>query len=81
MTTAVEWLEEKLDNLLELYPSQNEELTKLIQQAKEMEKTEKEKFDNILSMLQEAYRRLENTNMVSLRKEIKETINETFKLD
>jgi hypothetical protein len=81
MTTAVEWLEEKLDNLLELYPSQNEELTKLIQEAKEMEKAEKEKFDNMLSMLEEAYRRLENTNMVSLRKEIKETINETFKLD
>jgi len=52
-----------------------------LNQAKEMEKTEKEKFDNILSMLQEAYRRLENTDMVSLRKEIKETINETFKLD
>jgi hypothetical protein len=39
--TSVEWLEEKLDNLLELYPSQNEELTKLIQQAKEMEEEQK----------------------------------------
>tara|TARA_R110000868_G_scaffold106830_4_gene292680 strand:- start:3891 stop:4106 length:216 start_codon:yes stop_codon:yes gene_type:complete len=36
--TAVEWLAEQLDILLELYPSQWEEVNKSIEQAKEMEK-------------------------------------------
>lgn len=73
--TSVEWLVEHLTEYG--FDLSHHELE--IKQAKEMEKAKKEKFDNMLSMLEEAYRRLENTNMVSLRKEIKETINETFK--
>ena len=36
--TAVEWLAEQFDNIVELYPSQFEEVNKVIEQAKEMEK-------------------------------------------
>jgi len=84
MKTAVEWLVEQFTykTTKGIYTTDGvDNVTAIVEQAKEMEKAEKEKFDNMLSMLEEAYRRLENTNMVSLRKEIKETINETFKLD
>jgi len=36
--TAVEWLAEQFDNIVELYPSQFEKVNKAIKQAKEMEK-------------------------------------------
>lgn len=36
--TAVQWLEEQLDNLLELYPSEIQKVNSLFQQAKEIEK-------------------------------------------
>jgi hypothetical protein len=36
--TAVEWLSEQFDNILELYPSQFEKINNAITQAKEMEK-------------------------------------------
>jgi hypothetical protein len=36
--TAVEWLEEQLDNLIEYYPSQFEQVNKAFNQAKAMEK-------------------------------------------
>jgi hypothetical protein len=76
--TAVEWFNQQI---VDRQNGNGDSRTwdEIFSQAKEMEKAEKEKFDNMLSMLEEAYRRLENTNMVSLRKEIKETINETFK--
>lgn len=76
MESAVEWLVQELFNNGYFHYGIPEDI---VEKSKEMEKAEKEKFDNMLSMLEEAYRRLENTNMVSLRKEIKETINETFK--
>lgn len=36
--TAVEWLEDRLDNLLELYASEWDKVSNLINQAKAMEK-------------------------------------------
>jgi hypothetical protein len=36
--TAVEFLAEQLDNIIELYPSQFENVNKVIEQAKQMEK-------------------------------------------
>jgi len=36
--TAVEWLSEQFDNIVELYPSQFERVNRAIEQAKEMEK-------------------------------------------
>lgn len=35
--TAVEWLAEQFDNIVELYPSQFEKINNAIDQAKEME--------------------------------------------
>lgn len=49
----------------------------LFEQAKEMEKEKEEQYNNMLSMLQETHRRLEHTDMISLRKQIKEVL--TFK--
>lgn len=36
--TAVDWLFTTLDNMLELYPSEWEKVSKAVEQAKEMEK-------------------------------------------
>jgi hypothetical protein len=36
--TAVEWLWDALDNILELYPSEWEKISKAVEQAKEMER-------------------------------------------
>jgi hypothetical protein len=36
--TAVEWLSEQFDSIVELYPSQFEKVNRAIEQAKEMEK-------------------------------------------
>ena len=36
--TAVEWLSQELDNIIELYPSEWEKINKVFEQAKEMEK-------------------------------------------
>jgi flagellar biosynthesis/type III secretory pathway protein FliH len=36
--TAVEWLSEQFDSIVELYPSQFERVNRAIEQAKEMEK-------------------------------------------
>ena len=36
--TAVQWLEEQLDNLLELYPSEIQKVNGVLQQAKKIEK-------------------------------------------
>jgi hypothetical protein len=36
--TAVEWLFNELDNILELYPSEWEKVSNAVEQAKEMEK-------------------------------------------
>lgn len=36
--TAVEWLAEQFDNIVELYPSQTEQINNAIDQAKAMEK-------------------------------------------
>lgn len=48
------------------------------EESKEMKKKEQEEqYNNMLSMLQETYRRLEHTDMISLRKQIKEVL--TFK--
>jgi hypothetical protein len=41
--TAVEWLSEQFDSIVELYPSQFERVNRAIEQAKEMEK-EKQKY-------------------------------------
>jgi hypothetical protein len=38
MQTAVEWLAEQFDSIVELYPSQFEKINNAITQAKEMEK-------------------------------------------
>ena len=38
--TAINWLDEELYNLLNLYPSEWEKVNKLIKQAKEMHKQE-----------------------------------------
>jgi hypothetical protein len=39
--TAVEWLSEQFDSIVELYPSQFERVNRAIEQAKEMEKERK----------------------------------------
>ena len=39
--TAVEWLAEQFDSIVELYPSQFESINNAIQQAKEMDKQQK----------------------------------------
>ena len=38
--TAVEWLSQELNNIIELYPSEWEKINKVFEQAKEMEKQE-----------------------------------------
>lgn len=42
--TAVEWLSEQFDSIVELYPSQFERVNRAIEQAKEMEK---ERIENV----------------------------------
>jgi hypothetical protein len=44
--TAVEWLWDALDNILELYPSEWEKISKVVEQAKEMEKGQIEQAFN-----------------------------------
>ena len=44
--TAVEWLFHALDNILELYPSEWEKISKAVEQAKEMEKEQIEQAFN-----------------------------------
>jgi hypothetical protein len=41
--TAVEWLSEQFDSIVELYPSQFERVNRAIEQAKEMEKEQMKK--------------------------------------
>jgi hypothetical protein len=45
--TAVDWLFTTLDNMLELYPSEWEKLSKAVEQAKAMEETQKNEKINI----------------------------------
>lgn len=72
--TAVEWLQEQYNQC----PKYEERIYEQDWgKAKEMEKEKEEQYNNMLSMLQEAYRRLEHTDMISLRKQIKEVL--TFK--
>jgi thiaminase len=40
--TAVEWLSQELNNIIELYPSEWEKINKVFEQAKEMEKEQLE---------------------------------------
>lgn len=44
--TAVEWLSEQFDSIVELYPSQFERVNRAIEQAKEMEKEQIVKANN-----------------------------------
>lgn len=44
--SAVEWLENKIDDLLELYPSDREKVNEVIEQAKQMESEQKDKAYN-----------------------------------
>lgn len=44
-------------------------------QARQIMKEKEQQYNNMLSMLQETYRRLEHTDMISLRKQIKEVLN------
>lgn len=44
------------------------------EQAKEMNKKKEEQYNDMLSMLRETYRRLEHTDMISLRKQIKQVL-------
>ena len=46
--TAVEWLSEQFDSIVELYPSQFERVNRAIEQAKEMEKERMIDFANDL---------------------------------
>ena len=75
-STAVEFLEQELDKNFEIRGN-SFLFDKILKQAKEMEKEKEEQYNNMLSMLQETYRRLEHTDMISLRKQIKEVL--TFK--
>jgi hypothetical protein len=81
---AVEWLQEQQKELLNQVKSGEFKIEDFeyynalyIEQAKEMEKEKEEQYNNMLSMLQETHRRLEHTDMISLRKQIKEVL--TFK--
>ena len=75
--TDVELLLEEIDSNIKLSESKWEKVTSAFERAKEREKKKEEQYNNMLSMLQETYRRLEHTDMISLRKEIKEVL--TFK--
>jgi len=44
--TAVEWLWDALDNILELYPSEWEKISKVVEQAKEMHRDQIEEAFN-----------------------------------
>ena len=44
--SAVDWLENKIDDLLELYPSDREKVNEVIEQAKQMESEQKDKAYN-----------------------------------
>jgi hypothetical protein len=48
--TAVEWLSEQFDSIVELYPSQFERVNRAIEQAKEMEKMYYTEFE-VLQLL------------------------------
>ena len=78
--TAVEYLINELSDIIgpiEATVSGELLMAGAIKRAKEMEKEQEEQYNNMLSMLQETYRRLEHTDMISLRKQIKEVL--TFK--
>jgi hypothetical protein len=58
--TAVEWLSEQFDSIVELYPSQFERVNRAIEQAKEMEKERMIEFGCLLTfeskhIIEEAY--------------------------
>ena len=42
--TAIDWLAEQFDNIVELYPSQFEKINRAIEQAKEIEKEQSQKY-------------------------------------
>jgi len=67
--TAVEWLEEQLDNLIEYYPSQFEQVNKAFKQAKQMEKEQ----------IKNAYRTGDYDVIDNPDREAEQYYNETFK--
>ena len=42
--TVIDWLAEQFDSIVELYPSQFEKINRAIEQAKEMEKEQSQKY-------------------------------------
>ena len=72
--TAVELLYEEIDSIVKLPEKKWEEVTRAFEKAKQREKKKEEQYNNMLSMLQETYRRLDHTDMISLRKQIKEVL-------
>lgn len=75
--TALEFYRKHLHALVSTGKTEYKTEPEIFQQAKEMDKEKEEQYNNMLSMLQETYRRLEHTDMISLRKQIKEVL--TFK--
>jgi hypothetical protein len=49
--TAVEWLSEQFDSIVELYPSQFERVNRAIEQAKEMEKERMIEFAQLYAVI------------------------------
>lgn len=68
MKSAVEWLSQELNNLIELYPSEWEKINKVFEQAKEMEKKQ------ICNAWENGYDELDRAGRISLN-----YYNETYK--
>jgi hypothetical protein len=70
--TAVEWLSEQFDSIVELYPSQFERVNRAIEQAKEMEKQRAIKFACDVHM------NVKKDKVKSLMQLVDEKYNETY---
>ena len=71
--TAVEWLSEQFDSIVELYPSQFERVNRAIDQAKEMEKQQ------IMDAHIESGARLEDISIESAEQYYNETYGDAEK--
>jgi hypothetical protein len=67
--TAVDWLFTTLDNILELYPSEWEKVSKAVEEAKEMEK------EQIIDFAKQWEERQNDGNLDTIEMLYKETYN------
>lgn len=70
--TAVEWLAEQFDSIVELYPSQFEKINNAIEQAKEMEK------EQSLDFAKHCLDKAKDLDVITAFFNVEQYYNETF---